>query len=49
MNIEPGPFLGTILNKVRDAQDAGLIKNKEEALTFALEIINRNKEILQNK
>ncbi|MCP4687669.1 MAG: GNAT family N-acetyltransferase [Desulfobacterales bacterium] len=34
MGVAPGPRLGRLLKKIRDAQDAGEVKNREEALAL---------------
>ena len=34
LNLDPGPLIGNILTKVQDAQEDGIIKNKEEALKY---------------
>ena len=34
LNLNPGPLIGNILTKVQDAQEDGIIKNKEEALKY---------------
>jgi poly(A) polymerase len=39
--LSPGPQIGTILEAVREAQAAGEIKTKEQALAFAEEVLRR--------
>jgi len=34
LGLEPGPFLGSVLDRVREAQAAGLIRSREEGLDF---------------
>ncbi|MCP4693528.1 MAG: polynucleotide adenylyltransferase, partial [Desulfobacterales bacterium] len=35
MGVTPGPRLGRLLKKIREAQDAGEVKHREEALALA--------------
>lgn len=34
LNLDPSPLIGNILSKVREAQEDGIIKNKNEALNY---------------
>ena len=34
LNLNPGPLIGNILAMVRDAQEDGIIKSKEDALKY---------------
>jgi len=44
MGVRPGPNLGRILKAVREAQDAGEVKNREQALGLAERIVNGPKK-----
>jgi putative nucleotidyltransferase with HDIG domain len=41
LGLEPGPVIGKILARIRDAQDAGEVTSREEALEAARQIIRR--------
>jgi poly(A) polymerase/tRNA nucleotidyltransferase (CCA-adding enzyme) len=38
--LEPGPQLGVLLEKINEAQAAGEISNREEALALAKQALN---------
>ncbi len=42
MGMSPGPEMGSILRKIREAQDAGLIINREEAMAMVKALENGN-------
>lgn len=42
MGILPGPEMGKILKQIREAQDSGQLKDREEALDFVKSIIDRS-------
>jgi tRNA nucleotidyltransferase/poly(A) polymerase len=42
--VQPGPFLGNLLQKVREAQDEGQIKTSEQAMLFVDELIKNKKQ-----
>jgi tRNA nucleotidyltransferase/poly(A) polymerase len=42
LNLQPGPRVGEILEALREAQAAGEVKTKEEALRFVTEYATRN-------
>jgi poly(A) polymerase len=39
LGLIPGPDMGKILNQIREAQDSGMFRNKQDALDFAKSII----------
>ena len=41
MGVKPGPFMGKVLNEVRDQQLDGTIKSREEALDAAKKLIEK--------
>jgi poly(A) polymerase len=43
MGASPGPAIGRVLERVRDARDEGSLSNREEALEFARKLIGRMK------
>lgn len=41
LGVQPGPLMGRIIDEVEDARDAGRITTKDQAISFAKEIIER--------
>jgi len=48
LHLEPGRIVGLILEAIREAQAAGDVSNRDEALAFAAEEYSRLKNILDN-
>jgi hypothetical protein len=39
LGLEPGPELGDLLEQVREAQAAGEVKTRDEAISFAKKLL----------
>lgn len=48
LGLKPGPLIGKLLEEIREAQAAGDIENREEALQFARTLITDRKELSQD-
>jgi len=44
LDVKPGPIVGVILDRVEQARFSGIIKNKEEALRFAEDELNKKRK-----
>lgn len=43
-SLEPSPLIGVILERIREAQSLGYVKNKREALSLAAKIVKKDKK-----